>query len=197
MPKVITVPGIHATMQNEGIEGMILALNQQGLDVYPFHYGFAYAVTTALLNPGRAKKLAALVEPGDVIMGHSNGCDLGWRAAMLGAPIAGLVLINPALKPDIEFSPQVQWVRVYYNKGDEVVPWANKLFLFDHSWGAMGRDGYTGTDKKVQSVDCGTGPYPANGHSDIFTPGKIDYWAKYIALEIASHKPNTTANGLT
>lgn len=177
--------GIHTSEQDNTVAQLMPFLSSTGETVRYERYGYALAILTGIQNPFRARRFLQEVGPGDIAVGHSNGCDLIWRALELGAPIKGAVLINPALDDNIVFAPQLEWAYVLFNSGDGAVGWANKLFLFDHPWGPMGRDGYTGTDKRIVNVDCGSDDLiPVDGHSDIFSQDKIVYWGERIAALI-------------
>lgn len=185
------IHGIHTSETDGTVAGLMPYLQSTGETVRYERYGYALAILTAIQNPFRAARLAKQVSTGDICVGHSNGCDLIWRMLELGAPIKGAILINPALDVDIKFAPQLEWAYVLYNSGDEAVGWANKLFLFDHPWGPMGRDGYLGDDSRIKNVNCGLGinadPVSAvDGHSDIFSPEKLKFWGPWIARTIES-----------
>jgi hypothetical protein len=156
------------------------------LETIYHEYGNLLAVQTRFWNPGIAERLAKEVRPGDILVGHSNGCCLWMRALMLGAPAAGAVFLNPALKDDIAIPPYLRFLHVYYNDDDGAVPWAQRPakwmhVLTDPLWGDMGRDGYKGADPRVVSVDCEhSTPLPVlQGHSEIITPPQAATWAEY------------------
>lgn len=180
--------GIHTSEKNNTIANLMPYLATTGEIVEYERYGYALAILTGIQNPGRARKLAETISAGDICVGHSNGCDLIWRMLELGSPIKGAILINPALDVDIAFGPQLDWAYVISNKGDEAVGWANKLFLFDHPWGPMGRDGYQGTDPRIINCFADDNQYGNNaldGHSDLFTPSKIEFWGNYTSKLIS------------
>lgn len=120
-----------------------------GFDVEVFAYGWIGPMGVWFLNPRIVKQLLSLVRPGDVGVGHSNGCVLLHMAAHFGAPFKGFEYINPALDSNVPPAPQLEWVHVYFNDGDMVVkfaawlrslmPWAP---LGDPIWGDMGARGY-------------------------------------------------------
>ena len=138
-PRITIVHGIHTNDNEVWMDYLVARFQHHGWDARKWTYGYALALTTRWQNPGRAKTLAAMIRPGEVVLGHSNGGCLAWMAAELGAPIGGAILLNPALDADKVMAPQVPWVNLYTNKYDEAVPWAG-LFI-GHPWGAQGRDG--------------------------------------------------------
>ncbi len=163
-----------------------------GLSVVYREYGDLFAVQTGSHNPGIAESLLPQVGRGDVLVGHSNGCAIWMRALQMGAPAVGLVLLNAALKDDIEFPPQLKFVHVYFNQYDEAVPLTNfpvlRRWLFDPLWGDMGRDGYRGKDPRVTQFDCWNRddelPDLA-GHSSILAADNADDWGFFIGRQIA------------
>lgn len=181
-PRVIIVHGIH-TNDNAGwmryLEAKFL---QRGWRTYVWTYGYAYALLTRLQNPGRAEALCDLIEPGDVVLGHSNGGCLAWMAAELGAPMGGAILLNPALDRDKLLAKQVPWVNLYTNRFDEAVPWA-EIFV-GHPWGAQGRDGISVPDVpryRVVETSIPRNDAPAvRGHSAILATDALPAWSHKI-----------------
>jgi hypothetical protein len=186
--KIHLLHGIHTSEKNETVAGLIPFLEEMtGLEVQYHKYGYALGILTRLQNPGRAEKLAKHIAHGDIVVGHSNGVCLTYLMAKLGAPIGGVVAINAALDSEKTFPNQVMFVDVYYNRFDEAVGFAKSFFLFDHPWGAMGRDGFIGTDSRVTNIDCSSFIYGTNivkGHSDIFTRRKIRFWGTMMGERI-------------
>ena len=185
--KIHLIHGIHTAEDNNTVAQLIPYLEfSTGLEVVYHRYGYAFALTSRFLNPWRAKKIAKAIKPGDVCVGHSNGACLIWMmAAKYRAQIGGAVLINAALDVDAVFPKCMKFVHVYYNKDDVAVSFA-EFFLFAHPWGAMGRDGYVGTDPRVKNFDCQAPAYgfPISGHGHIFHPENLRYWGNLIAVGI-------------
>ena len=177
-PRLLLVHGIHTNDSESWMDHMVLAFNQAGWDAAKWTYGYAYAMLTRIQNPWRAKKLVEIIKPGDVILGHSNGCCLAWMAAELGAPISGAILLNPALDTDKVMAKQVKWVNLYANHQDEAVPWA-KAFV-GHPWGAQGRDGLTVEDPRYQTIWTDQEPPRVYGHSAMLAPSAISLWTQRI-----------------
>lgn len=160
-------------------------------------YEGAYALTARFMNPRRAKKIARFVRPEDIIIGHSNGCAIA-HLIQKTTPVQGLILINPALDADANF-PNVDWVHVYYNWGDQAVPLTENVFwaITGHPWGAMGQRGYEGTDTHVRSFNgCDKAEIVlpcVDGHSDFFEPGKIESWSAFMWKNVEDAYTNRPA----
>ncbi len=154
-------------------------------------YGKIMAIQTRWKNPGIAERLLPSIEPGDVLVGHSNGATVWMRCLQMGAPAAGFIALNAALKDDVEVPPQLKWMHVYYNEHDKAVPLTNFPFLrqlaFDPLWGDMGRDGYCGADRRVKQWDGWNRedklPRLA-GHSTILDADNADDWGFFIGKQI-------------
>ena len=130
-------------------------------------YGWRGLLGTLLGNPAVARSIASQVTPGDIGIGHSNGCAILSRVAELGAPLAGLVFINPALDNCWVAPAHVKWVRVFHSGQDAAVSVA-KLIPFVR-WGDMGAAGYVGQDPRYINIDIS--PY---SHSEFFE--HVDKW---------------------
>ncbi len=206
-PRILIVHGIHTNDNAAWMDYMVSAFRDAGWDASKWTYGYAYALLTRFQNPGRAKKLAAMVRPGDIVLGHSNGACITWMAAELGAPMGGAILLNPALDTDKVLARQVPWVDLYANRYDEAVPLAS-LFV-GHPWGPQGAEGITIEDARYRTVWTDSEPPMVRGHSAILAPEVITLWtakiirsaeARIAALRPAPHKsasgwslPATTA----
>lgn len=189
--KIHLIHGIHTSEGNHTIERLIPYVQEHsGVEVVYHRYGFALALTTGLLNPGRIRKIAESVDDGDVCIGHSNGCAIIYGIMKL-RNLSGAVFINAALDVDVALpNSLLKWVHVYYNSKDEAVPLTEMPVLdwvFDHSWGEMGKYGYKGKpDPRVTNIDCEsyTGAFPVRGHSDIFSEKNLPYWGTFIGRRI-------------
>jgi hypothetical protein len=152
-------------------------LNGIGLSTLDHDYSFPGIfpglVQVRFGNTRVAESVFRHAHRGDIGIGHSNGACILAQAALMGAPLTGLVLINPALDEDFIVAPQVKWIHVYHSHNDYAV-WFAKLLRFRHPWGAMGRVGFKGTDPRYTNVD-----YTPFGHSDVFQ--HLDGWGPRIA----------------
>lgn len=193
--KIIATHGIHTSPTSRRLRDMCPYIGRgAGLPVEYFEYGDILAIQTRMKNPGIARRLAKLVEPGDVLIGHSNGNAVCIRALLEGAPAQGLVILNGALEPAVELPRQLRWAQVYWNPGDEAVPLTEvpifRRVFFDPLWGEMGRVGYTGKDSRVVvNLNCSTasaGLPSLKGHSTIIAPENYATWGVEIGRRIAA-----------
>ena len=189
-PRVIIVHGIHTSDNAGWMHYLERRFLEYGWRTYVWTYGYAYALLTRVQNPGRAERLADLIEPGDVVLGHSNGGCLAWMAAELGAPISGAILVNPALDTDKLMAKQVQWVNLYTNRHDAAVPLASWFGLRDivpHPWGAQGRDGISVPDvpryRVVESSVPRNDAPAVKGHSAVLATDALPAWSHVIVRQ--------------
>lgn len=174
--RIIIVHGIHTNDSEGWMDFLVDAFAARGWDASKWTYGYAYAVLARLQNLRRAEKLYAMIEPGDVVLGHSNGACLAWMASHLGAPMGGAILLNPALDTDKVMAPHVPWVNLYPNRYDKAVSWA-RLFAL-HPWGAQGRDGLTVRDARYRTTWTERTPPPVAGHSAVLAPDVLPAWSQ-------------------
>lgn len=191
--KVHLLHGIHTKRGSESVVNLRPHIAKgSGLPVVYHEYGDIWALSTRHYNPRIAAELMSSIKPGDVLVGHSNGCAIWMRCLELGAPAAGLVLLNAALRDDILFPSQLKFAHVYFNCYDEAVPLTSfpvlQQLFFDPLWGDMGRDGWRGDDKRVAQFDCWNreDELPGlSGHSSITHKDVADDWGLYIGARIA------------
>ena len=190
MSAVRLVHGIHTNPKSRRLRDMAEHIEAGAeMPVEYFEYGHIYAVQTRFVNPGIAERLCDMVEPGDVLVGHSNGACIAMRALWMNAPALGLVCLNAALKDNIEVPRQLYWMHVYFNRHDEAVPWAawSPHILTDPLWGDMGDDGYLGKDLRVRQWNCDAkrdGLPDLRGHSSIIDPANSKAWGMFIGRQI-------------
>lgn len=144
-------------------------------------YGYLPALLIGMiqwLDRRIADSMAGFIEPNDILVGHSNGATLVYLITKQ-IKVKGAVLVNAAL--DSSRIPNAQFVHVYFNQGD-ILTRISAVFPF-HPWGDMGGTGYSGNDPRVTNFDQGNTPgMPVlNGHSDVFTRGKVRPWARFMA----------------
>ncbi len=183
------IHGIHSEGSSP-IEGLIDFLS--GFDVRYPDYGWILGVETKFFNPVIVGTLLPFVEPGDVLIGHSNGCAIIYDLmAMPTCPPVDVVFVNAALEQHI-LRRMATWIDVYFNSGDEITEAAKlgaEFGLTDAVWGEMGHAGYSGTDTAITNIDCGTTPKMpvVSGHSEFFTAGNLSYWGPYLVNRIREH----------
>jgi pimeloyl-ACP methyl ester carboxylesterase len=197
--RVHFVHGILDPVGTAGLLKLVPFFQQAGFDCRVPDYGLITAVETRIANPIIVRTLKPYIGPDDIYIGHSNGCAIAYDLIRgERVKVAGLVLINAALKRDIEL-PEPTWADVYHNAGDEATVAAvaaARLGLADSVWGDMGHSGYEGTNARITNIDCGrsalayaagvTALPPVSGHSDLFTAGKIEAWGPYILQRVLS-----------
>jgi len=152
-----------------------------GFDVRYVDYGYEYELETRIVNPMIVGAMLPYIDDGDIAIGHSNGCAIIYELMSRGAPIRAAAFINGALEQNFVLPAQIEKVRVYWNAGDEITEAAKigaAIGVTDRDWGELGHAGYSGSDPRVENVDCGTASYriAVSGHSDFFTPLKLASW---------------------
>lgn len=157
-------------------------------------YGWVGLIRLRCVNARTVQELEREVQPGDVVIGHSNGCLIAWelsRRVHLGA----VVCINPALRRDTLWSSDTP-VLCLHNSTDWVVQlgrWWGRLTslggIRPHGWGAAGQYGFTEEQENVTNLDTAAPywPHPVKGHSGVFKdPEALAYWGQIIARWLAS-----------
>ena len=168
MSKVYLLHGFNVHDQgNASVDTLIPSLEaMSGYKVIDLDYGFFFRLRVRLCNRSVAKILASIVEPDDVVIGHSNGCAIIYEAVTYGAKFAKAVLITPALDSDIAIS--VDQVKVFYSPTDKAT-WLAKYIPLS-IWGNQGRKGYTGPYRKGYSqVNMDMKYGQSLGHSGVFS----------------------------
>ena len=193
--RIILIAGIHTTLTNPTVPNLIPYLQSPVYNVAHPNYGYILAAETRRINPMCTRLLAPFIEGGDVLVGHSNGCNIIYDLLDVlvnaGNAPRGLVFINAALEPKITLPADIEWCDDYFNGGDtvtEVAEIAAWLGTAPRTWGEMGHSGYVGTDPRITNHDCGNTPGmpKVNGHSDLFTPANLPMWGKFIGDRITS-----------
>lgn len=128
-------------------------------------------------------------QDGDVIVAHSNGCNIAHKAMRLGLAPSQCVFLSPALDECIhtdDYSPDVGKVHVWYTRRDFAV-WLAR-FVLNSDWGAMGRYGYRGSDPRFCNHDW---THIISGHSGWFR--NVDALAQDIHQQLNGlHQPDDT-----
>ena len=132
------------------IDRLIPALLDKGAWVIKqFDYGWRGLLGVRIMSTSDAKGLMKLYKPGDIVIGHSNGCALIALAIEKGMPVTHCIFIHPALNkgwcPPMDHP--VKQIHVYYSSQDRATWWA-RLLPF-HKWGAMGTVGPTADDPRL------------------------------------------------
>lgn len=196
-PVIHVLHGIHSDSGNMDVLTPFYAV--LGFRVWLWDYGHIYAANARFFkNPYVVDELAAQVKPGDIGVGHSNGCAILADACDAGVPFAGLTYINPALNKTRRFAKHIRWARVYYNEFDTAVlagkwfRWLNPVsWVKQHPYGEMGRVGVDYWDNRVRAVDCYNHPPDISlpqlqGHSAFLSPDNVYHWGQWDAGRTAS-----------
>ena len=136
-------------------------LERRGIESTKIRYGYV------LIPVSNTKAVSAVLdqtEPGDILVGFSNGAWAIAEAVKQGAPAGGLILVSGALRSNWEF-PKGIHVFNYYCPFDGVLTtgnrWARAVSWMpwrwgedkDHGWGDVGRYGYDGpSDAQVRNL---------------------------------------------
>lgn len=163
------------------VDQLIPFLKKDGHEVLQFDYGWTFLLGARFGNKGRAKKLAKLVQPGDVLIAHSNGCTIGHRTCNLLplVPFSIVIYIAPALDPNLV----PQWGRVkklvvYFSPDDSVVKKARWFPLV--IWGDMGARGCNVKHAKVKNFNKSRLLGTEVGHSKQFEPRFCEKFYKHL-----------------
>lgn len=196
MTRVHLLHGIHAERVSP-VQELIPLLSAAGFEVAYPDYGFIFGVETKIVNPIILGAMLPYIGKGDVLIGHSNGCAIGYD--LLTATLAvGAIFINAALEQNIERPPGAQFIDVYYNAGDRITEAAliaQRLGIVDPVWGEMGHAGYIGADTKIRNIDCGNTPGMPSvaGHSAFFLPANLAAWGPFLVKRLAELVSEQTA----
>jgi hypothetical protein len=178
--KIHVIHGIRTRDSRRSIGRIAPYFEQEGYEVVVHDYGYIRALETYWRNRKIAARIAKSVGPGDVLIGHSNGCDIIRRIAAGGTRFTGAVLFNAALDRDTKFAAGIDWIDVYHTHGDRIVTLARLLPW--HSWGSMGREGYKGSDPRVTNIAmCAQ----TSDHSEIVED--MAFWAPRVLSRVQIH----------
>lgn len=155
------VPGIRACDPADQFGPLRSILLARGLRTGVVDYGY---VLLPINNRRARRELRDKAEPGDTLVGYSNGAYAVWQEAERLRP-RHVVLISPALRRDAEWPDCVESITVFYSPGDWAVelggiysavisfmPWR---WGTPHGFGRMGVDGPDTDDKRVESYEMG------------------------------------------
>lgn|SRR5690554_1246042 len=160
-------------------------------------YGWVGLLRLRCVNADVIQDLARMVKPGDVVVGHSNGCLIAYELAKR-VPLSAVICINPALRRDARW-PEHLRVLCLHNSKDWVVQlgrmWARLTSyggLYPHGWGAAGRYGFTAGQPNVLNLDTAQNywPRPAKGHSGLFKDrDTVAFWGGVMARWLEGSPP--------
>lgn len=120
-------------------------LRRLGYEVITYDYGYRFLLGALVKGKSDAKGLVDLYQPGDIVIGHSNGCKLIAMAIEMGMPVVRTIFIHPALDKDWvpPLKHPVQRIDVYYSHLDKATWWAQ---FSPWKWGGMGTYGPISND---------------------------------------------------
>lgn len=139
--------------------------NTAGYRVKELDYGFYGFFRTRFCNDSIAQAMAATLIPDSLVVAHSNGCDLVYRAAQHGAIFHRAILLNPALDKKKTIK-NAKSVHVWHSPSDMWTLAAR--FRPASTWGSQGRDGYVGNDPRYTNFNEDEIFGSRVGHSGIF-----------------------------
>ena len=170
-------------------------LVRRGEAVMVHDYGYLGLVGVKS-NRNLARLIRPHVQPGDTLVGFSNGAAIiAHLQTMKGIICPKIVLIQPALSQKWTPNKHCDRIVVYYNKGDKatvagkwwrrlinVLPWR---WQARHMWGEMGHDGYTGDDPRYAQYDTENTPRmpELSGHGT-WQHAKSTTWQDFIVNRI-------------
>jgi pimeloyl-ACP methyl ester carboxylesterase len=175
MKTVYLIHGFNVRDDGAGTTDLLAPLFEDaGLRVKQLDYGYFERVRVRLCNDSMARVIATTLIPNSLVVAHSNGCDVVYRAAKHGAIFQRAVLINPALDADkaIDNAKQVQ---VWYSPSDSWTRLAR--FIPRSNWGNQGCVGYKGNDARYANFNEDVIFNSTVGHSGVF---KHDYMLRAI-----------------
>lgn len=168
--RVIIIHGFNVRDKGSATTGRLATLLRfRGYEVLTFSTGWRGLLGVRLGNKRRAQQLAAMVRPGDWLIGHSDGNNLIDQAlhelSSLDAGRVNCVYFNPALDKDTALAAIVSRCLVFHTPSDRVV-WLSKMLRF-HPWGEMGRTGYRAADESLHDPRYTNISYESLGFSDL------------------------------
>ncbi len=188
----MTVHFVHGilTEPTSPVRGLLPYLVEAGLQTAYPDYGYELVIEVKAVNPMIVGALTPYIQPGDIGIGHSNGCAILYDLLQAGAPFSKLVFINGALETNFLLPATLKSLDVYFNPGDDITEAAaiaQRLGWVDKNWGELGHSGYTGKDPRVTNFNCGsTADMPTvSGHSDFFSPLKLAQWGPFLAKRLS------------
>jgi hypothetical protein len=164
--RVLLIHGWRVKDPMLGIGRLVEPLRALGYLPVLLRYGYTLtADQTRFRSRKAAKNWSARTEPGDVVIGHSNGGRVAWEMSHYEQNrAADMVWINPALDPDVVPGRSVRRLLVLHNPFDRAVRLGR--MLPGSIWGDLGAVGYQGErdpfgpDPRITSQIYGIGHSP-------------------------------------
>ena len=185
------IHAIHGFNVRDRGEGTVLALaahllplirHPQPIQLIPCGFGFRFLVRVRLGTRRRAREIASRIRPGDIVIAHSDGCNIADLAAQAlpASHKITLIYVNPALNRTMPLAPSVRRCLVYSCPTDLPVRLARWLPL--HRWGDMGAFGPARPDPRYISIPYAALGLAPQGHSGVF---RHSHPRLTVALDIA------------
>lgn len=142
MARARLIHGFNVTDSGKSTVGMLEPeLYERGIAPVRFRYGWLFILGVLFYTRSIARRLARETEPGEILIGHSNGCYVAHRAIkQFGAPAKGCIFIAPALDCDADLEKRIKHVDVYHDPDDCIVALAG--YVPPLKWGRMGQIGH-------------------------------------------------------
>ncbi len=184
--------GFNVTDGGRGSVGNLIPhLEAVGIEPILHGYGWTGPVRLRLVNRRVVRDLVDHIEPGDVLIGHSNGFLICRKLVhAVGHNIRAVVGIQPCVRRDLWWANSVS-VLCLYNPHDLAVQfgraWGRLSTLWTpwapHGWGAAGRYGFTLGERNVTNWDTSASywRHPARGHTAVLRPPAVEYWGALMA----------------
>lgn len=184
MRRALLIPGWRVRDPNKSIGLLADPLRDLGYDPLLLSYGYTFSLAqTRFVSSKMARVWSARTEPGDIVIGHSNGARLAFDMSHNSQNRARtMVWISPALDANCTPGRSVTRQLVVYNPSDWVVRLGS--VIPNSIWGDMGYRGYVsaddpfGVDLRIKNVAYG------DGHSPWFDPSGlanlIDRWVSKV-----------------
>ncbi|MFA5495177.1 MAG: hypothetical protein WC247_10400 [Porticoccaceae bacterium] len=159
----------------------------EGIDVIDHNYGWVGLLRLRWRNRKATRRILPHIAPGDILVGHSNGCLVCWELLEAGAPAGAVICIQPALRRDCPWPTHVP-VLCLYNPADWIVSlgrlWGRFISVANpisrrHGWGAAGRHGFDPAPN-ITNWNTDTPPVPARGHAGLFHTRPLLHWGPRI-----------------
>jgi len=158
-------------------------------------YGWTFVFRLRCRNAATVRKIGEAIEPGTVLVGHSNGALICYKVAKrYPEKVRAVVTINAAMRRDTIW-PEGVHVLNLYNPHDIAVQagrWWSRLVslggLHPHGWGAAGRYGFTEKQILVSNLNTAEERWsvPARRHSGVFEEDAAAFWGRVIAMWLAA-----------
>lgn len=188
MGKIVFVHGINERESSDIFELFKPHCLRHGIDYVELEYGWIGPISAYFGNSIRARSLSIVVDPTDVIICHSNGAAIAYRASRdYGLECKGHIWINPAVKNTL-VPYDTGKCYVLYNPSDKATWLARAAsWIPGVVWGGMGATGYIGNSEIMENInerDFGNLPV-ADDFLDHSAVKHYSEWREFIIKDLA------------